>query len=781
MLSFANIRKTKGNTVLLLLMFLIAGLLMNAGLLVFVDFGNNFNRLTEELNTSNIYYLMSTNIYNSEVENYIKTNDNIINYQEENSIWAYGDSTYKNESRSDVYLINNADNTREVSKWKFVGEHLEADSSTIYLPYRYQLDSGYKLNDKFEITVKNTTFTFTIKGFVEDTFFSSSETGVVGVYLPESTFNYVDSQLDDNYNATLIFANLKEVNKDIENEIRNMTNAESLMSSISSVEQGKSLFSFDISIIKMARIMMATMVALMIVAFALIIVTVCLIVIRFRISNSIEDDMTKIGSLKAIGYKSKEIISSIVLQFLIIALIGSVIGISLSYLTIPTLSDVFAQQSGIKWEQGFDNTINVVTLFSIIVIVILVAVLTSRRINKLHPIVALRGGIITHSFRKNVLPLSSTLGKLPVVLAIKSIFINLKQSLMMVIILIAVSFAGTFAVIMYYNTNVDTKTFLETPGIELSNVVVILDTSKDNSDLINEIKQMNEVRKVQFIDQVALKVQDSEAVAFVMDDYTQKETNIIYEGRYPLHSNEVAISGYIANIYGKKIGDKVVLKIGNTENEFLITGLTQGAFMSGMNISMLIDSVKMLNPEFKQQSLQIYLDKGNDTEQFVQKLESLYSNDVITIANAEKSMEMGASSYISIVSQVGIMMSVVTVAVVILVLYFIINSSVIRRKRELGIQKALGFTTFQLMNQLSLGFIFPIIIGVIIGSILGLTQTNVMMSVVQRAMGIMKANYIIKPLWIAIFGLIIIFISYITSMLLTYRIRKISPYTLVSE
>ncbi|HKL99170.1 MAG TPA: ABC transporter permease, partial [Mobilitalea sp.] len=114
-------------------------------------------------------------------------------------------------------------------------------------------------------------------------------------------------------------------------------------------------------------------------------------------------------------------------------------------------------------------------------------------------------------------------------------------------------------------------------------------------------------------------------------------------------------------------------------------------------------------------------------------------------------------------------------------LYFVINSSVTRKKRDLGIQKAIGFTTFQLMNQLSLGLLPPVIAGVCAGSILGATLSNPIMSLAQKGMGVMKADYIITPVWFAIFAAAIVMISYLTSMLITYRIRKISAYALVTE
>lgn len=79
MLSFANIRKTKAHTVTLLLLFLIAALLLNAGMLVLTNFNGFFEKTTKELNTSNTYYAIPTNFYSDKVNQYIKNNHTILN------------------------------------------------------------------------------------------------------------------------------------------------------------------------------------------------------------------------------------------------------------------------------------------------------------------------------------------------------------------------------------------------------------------------------------------------------------------------------------------------------------------------------------------------------------------------------------------------------------------------------------------------------------------------------------------------------------------------------
>ena len=172
--------------------------------------------------------------------------------------------------------------------------------------------------------------------------------------------------------------------------------------------------------------MTINIVATILVAFATIIVLVSLIVIRFRVSNSIEDGMANIGVLKAIGYTSRQILSSIILQFILIAFSASVVGIALSYVLMPFLGSIISTLSGLVWIQSFDLNINLVSIFLVVFCVVIVTLLSAFRVRKILPVAALRGGIQTHSFRKNHFPLEKAKGGLHFLLAIKSMLANIK-------------------------------------------------------------------------------------------------------------------------------------------------------------------------------------------------------------------------------------------------------------------------------------------------------------------------------------------------------------------
>lgn len=632
MLSFANLRRAKGHTVSLFLLFLIASLLLNAGLLVLLNFGSYFQKMTKELNTSDSYLVLPSKLYNHDVQQFIQQNGSLRKMQKEDSLRVDATIPYRGDKRDCYFLFNDTENKRSLSKWKFIGPHLSADGDMpAYVPYLLNSDGGYRLNDKLTITAsdaKKTKITFTIKGFTDDAFFDSFDTGLLGIYLPHQSMESLRQNLGNQYDATLIFANVSSQDNNITSGVKEILQNKHL---ITPAEADNTIASLGMPLLIMSRTMMAGVISSMMVVFAAIIVIVCLSVIRFRISTSIEDDMMQIGSLKAIGYTSKQIIGSIVLQFSLIGFLGSIAGIALSYLTTPSLSEVFEHQSGFRWVQGFDAAISCITLGSILGILLLVAFLSAGRIRELNPIVALRGGIVTHSFKKNYCPLDRSKGGLSFLIGLKSMLQNKKNSAMIAVILIFVSFASAFSVVLFYNSTVDTTKFAQVPGIGQSDAELNFKSDADSEAIVKDIKDMDGVRKVQYIDRLTGSVRNTTIYFYAMDDYSKKETNTIYEGRYPRHDNEVAMSGIMLKTFNKKIGDTITLKMGSGKADFFITGLTQGISLGGATAFLTHGGMLKLDPGYKQQTLMVYLNDKTRSASFVKTLDSRYGKSFLSL------------------------------------------------------------------------------------------------------------------------------------------------------
>ena len=149
------------------------------------------------------------------------------------------------------------------------------------------------------------------------------------------------------------------------------------------------IWDIDVEVVKSVNTLIINIVAMILVAFAIIIVLVSLIVIKYRVSNSIEDGMANIGTLKAIGYTSRQILSSMIVQFSLIAFSASVVGIGLSYCLMPFVGSIISALSGLLWTQRFDMVINLVNIFIVVLCVVMVTLFSAFRIRKIQPVAAL--------------------------------------------------------------------------------------------------------------------------------------------------------------------------------------------------------------------------------------------------------------------------------------------------------------------------------------------------------------------------------------------------------
>ena len=73
------------------------------------------------------------------------------------------------------------------------------------------------------------------------------------------------------------------------------------------------------------------------------------------------------------------------------------------------------------------------------------------------------------------------------------------------------------------------------------------------------------------------------------------------------------------------------------------------------------------------------------------------------------------------------MILMVVAVIAVATMYLVIKTAILRKRHELGIQKAVGFTTFQLINQVSLNLISAIIIGSIAGAVTAYNTYNSVM------------------------------------------------------
>ncbi|MGP4066404.1 ABC transporter permease [Oceanobacillus sp. M65] len=776
-LAMANIRKSKSATASLFVFIMVASLLLNIGLMVITQLNPFFNNKIDELKDPHVTFVMDEAGYQPEYGDFLANYPGVTETEKEDIL--YMDTAkfqFGNGELTNSAVILNAEASRNIGPLELV-EQLETSSTDdIYVPYSFIANGGYELGDLFTITYQNKDYEYRISGFFETTVMGTNNIDVMKFMLPEKAYQKLTVELGTRSEALLLSALIED--KTQSSKVNN-----DFVQKVHQSQEGDPtsyILGLDVELVKYVNTLTINIIAMILVAFAALIVLVSLIVIKFRVSNSIEDGMVNIGVLKAIGYTSWQILSSINLQFVFIALSAGMAGITLSYILMPFIGGIISTLSGLIWVQSFDVLINLISTILVIFCVVTVTLLSAYRVRRILPVTALREGIQTHSFKKNYFPLEKTKGGLHFLLAIKSMISNAKQNIMILLIVIALTFATIFSAVLYYNIASDKTAFVNIFGAEPANVMVTVKPDADTRELLSDIENMNSVRKVNIFDLIENKIDDQTVYTSITDRFDELENNIVYEGRQPEHENEISISWVISNEINKGIGDTVEVKYGNETSNYLVTGISQSIGNLGQVAAITMGGIQQLNSDYRGTSLYVYLD-GISNKDFIKNVQEQSSAQILETLDIDENIESQTGMYTTAVFAILMMVLIITVIVVVMILYLVIKTMLIKRKKEFGVMKALGYSTIQLMHQIAISFLPVIIAAVTIGGVLGYYFTNPMLSLLLSSAGVKRLDfYIHLPLTVMI-CLGILILAYIVSMIVALKIKKISAYELITE
>lgn len=779
MLSLANIRRSRSAAISLFLIISVSAILMNLGALTLFNYKKSFDIRADELNSPHVAVAMQKELYKDSYEDYFKNYTGTTSVEKMELLYLSPIKYKFGEGElSFTGLFLNAELDQEISPFTLVGEHKETGDRDIYVSQLFKTGGGYELGDELLINYKGRDYLFIIAGFTEDIFMGSSNVGCIGFHLPQATYQQFYNELKDN-NIDGIMLKIR---------LEDSSQAENLLSNFKKdgYQRGQSVFAtktWDASIhnVKAARTSTADIGGIIITSFSLVIILVSLLVIRFRINTSVEDNITDIGALKAIGYSSRQIMATFILQFIQISLFGAILGIALSYAAVGPLAAMFSAQTGIVWKQGFDITASIGSLILLLLLVILVSAMSARRIRKLHPITALREGITTHSFKKNYCSLAKSKGSISFLMAMKYLLHNVRQNIMITIIIAAVSFASVFGLVMFYNIAIRDEAFIDMLGVEMCSIMITADPEADAVKLCTEIEQLEGVRAAVNYNYGSVMIGEEDCQLYITDDFSKLDNDMAYEGRDPIYDNEISVSGFVAEKFNKTIGDTMTLEMNGKSAQYLVSGLIQTSNNMGMGINITAEGVRRMHPEYKYDTINVYLEEDVDTAAFEKELFKQFEGRIALTTNMDNLKSSQTDVYKSIVTIFNSIILVITLLLVILILYLIISAMIIRRRKDFGIQKAIGYTSYQLMVQTSISYTPVILFGTIVGIILGCIYINPMLSLLFRGIGVMKVDFDVPVLWVVLMLIGIGVAAYAVSMLVSWRIRKITPYNLITE
>lgn len=737
-------------------------LFFNSALIVKNNIDKAYQKKFDKLDTANVFFNINKMSYSDDLLNDIKKMD-VDEVEKKNGILVNIPVKTDGADQDQNVIFYNLDETTKLNKYEIVETNNKKENS-IYLSNYTYIHAGLNLGDKFEYELNDIKYSNNVDGVIEEMQYGNYSSSIIVEYLSNDAYNNL---LNDNPNNEVVSISIKcKDSEKIYNEVSKYL-AEKNIKALNKDYDTDS---------KTKKLSIANILVLILTLFSSLILIVSLLVSKFKITESIDEEVTNMGVLKALGYTSNEIILAIIMPYILSGVVTSILGISLSLFIVPLLAKVIEMQAGFIWIPNLDI---ITCLISFIISIALIAFFTlssARVIKKLNPINAIRG-IKSAKQSKNHFEIDKTKGNINIIIMLKNFINSIRQNILLGVVLLFISIIVSFAITLFYNVNMNPLNFVNTLVEEHPDVVITV-----KNDIKDKVMNIDNVKNVIYYDdtQVA-SYKDNSYKLFISETYNNLANDLCYEGNNPTNSNEVAIGSKIKEKYDLKINDSIIITKDDKSYEYKIVGYVQSVNNSGEVIEITKEGYLNIDENYKPKNLYVYLNDDSKSQDLINYVEEYFKDDIITTMNYAGSMNSALSMYVSIVSVISIVIILITLALVYLILFILVSSIILKKKVDFGIYKSIGYKNNQLISQVVGGFMPSMIISVLIGIIINkMFMKNIYLFIFNNV-GAYKVSFIYPlSLYIAI-GIVIILSTMLLQILLSRKIKKISVYSLIKE
>ncbi|MDE7384861.1 MAG: ABC transporter permease [Anaeroplasmataceae bacterium] len=769
LIACSNMRKAKGQTVAIVVLILLAAMLLNLWLMLSLDYKANFDRYHDKLNAEHVTLAVDDTdgtVYTFLTETL--SNDTAVKeYRLDNCMHMVGTFPYNGGMMNGefVFMDKQTATTRTIGKSEIIED--STLTSGIYLPMIYK-SNDYSVGKTIEISIGSHPVTYTICGFFNSMMLGSHNCALTQIILTADKY----AELEElNYAPQTTLCSVRLNDKSI-----NLNYESKLKASVSEQFPNTRMISSCYDVVVQARYIAQSICSVIVSVMAFFVLLIAIVVIISNIINHIQVNIKNLGALKAVGYTSKQLVCSLLLQFLGLTTLATIVGAVSSYAVFPAINVMMIAQTGIPYAIHF---LPLPALSSLLILggtVALSVWLASRRINKIEPIVALRSGVQTHNFKRNYVPLEKTKVPLNFALALKTTLTNVKHNITICITMLVLSLVLVFSGLMTENVIIDMTPFLDLIVGETADSGINVQIEVEG-DFLAALNSDSRVEKVYLYNSVTIAhVDGADLLANICDDFSNlNNQRIIYKGRFPKYDNEIAIGAKYAKEKGFTVGNEIEITTNGNTQKYLISGLTQISNNLGRDCLLTRKGYERLGT-LQNVTYYIELVESADIDVFNEEMKNNFEGNVNAVINILATMDAMGGVYVSLITIIVIAILVLSAIIIAFVLYLLVRTMLNNKKRDYGILKSLGFTTKQLILQTALSFMPTIVISTVIGIIVSCLAINPLMSLFLSGLGIVKCTFTIPILFSIIVGVSLVLFAFALLCLLSLKIKKISPY-----
>ncbi|MGN0389404.1 MAG: ABC transporter permease [Wujia sp.] len=636
----------------------------------------------------------------------------------------------------------------------------------IVVPVSFQSLYNCKVGDEITLRYINGQYTFKVAGYFEDPYMGSSMMGVKTLLICREDFERIEKVEGTHCILINVFRDEDSTMNDIqfEAELNKKTSV-----------SGYSWITFTRSMMLNYMTMLTNIFSGILIGFIIMLVFAMLVVLSHNISTSIEQDYVNLGILKAVGVSNGKLKVSILLGYMLAALVGGILGIPCA---IPLIKVIF---TGMRSSTGLyvlpkpamvESLLSMGLIFIILIVFILIKV---SKLAKITPVRAMNGG------KKDVY--FSNIGKLPVSkkalsasLAYRQLISGKKQYAGAIII--------TAILVMFMIMITDMCIYFSDGGERLNvmfepvsyDMMVACASEEIAEEVDTLIKEYSDFEKFQAFAQYVM-LNDTQIWCGIISEPERMQT--VYKGRTCEYDNEILITEFVADSYGIKMGDTISIFYQGNSKDYIVAGYHQSSNDSGKNIWMSYEGYERLCGELNYYSYRYVL---TDTEQ-AQAIETAI-HERFTEEEADVRINDtwdGMRTIIMAVNGIAVIIYILSAVFIIVTIVLVCAKIFAREKQDYGIYKAMGFTSGSLRMQFAIRFVITACIGSVIGVVLTLLFSNKIIGAIFMTFGISNFSASLNVQAAVIPVLFMMILYFVFSYIVSRKMKKVTARILIAE
>ena len=509
-------------------------------------------------------------------------------------------------------------------------------------------------------------------------------------------------------------------------------------------------------------------------AFVVVLIFVVLIVLGHGIGSSIEADYVNMGILKTIGFTGGKLRRIQLAQYMLVILTGMVLGILAAVYVSRIVSAATLTTTGIR----IPTDLPAAWCFLISGLLFLVLtgfiVFKTGKLKRITPMKAIGGEAFIYGTRvKKGFPIRGNYLKYS--MALRQLTAGARRYSGACIVAILLVFFASMIGRMATWLGADGKGMMDAFNPAAHDIGVQIFGEHTPQEAEETVLSYTGITDRYLLAMQGVSVN---GIDYTANAITDPERFHIVEGRTSKADDEIVVTEFVASDLGVAVGDTVTVQADLGSEEYVISGIYTCANDMGDNIGMSREGyLKIGSDDPAIWCHHYFLEDASQKEAIIVALDESYGGDV----HVHENTWPGLYGIISAMQALLVFLYGMVAAFILIVTIMTGSKILSAEQRDIGIYKAVGFTSGQLRGTFALRFMIVAVLASIIGTILAAALTDSLVSIVMRMAGIsnfssgMTAGNTLVPSAVVI----LLFTGFAYAV--SWKVKKVDLTVLITE